>query len=434
MVTPRIFKGTRDFLPDEMVGREKLIDTIKDVFRKYGFLPMETPSMEFMEILAGKYGDDEKLIYKLAYKGGNELALRYDLTVPLSRAMGMNPHLHKPFKRYQIQPVWRADRPQLNQGRYREFYQCDADTIGTTDLLADAEVIALTNDILVKLGFTGYKIRINHRRLLSGLIEYAGFPQGEESNVCRSLDKLLKIGWDGVKTELSDKGYDAACFDRLTYLLNSVTIGQLDSPIFSENENLEIGAAEMREVRTYCRSMGIADENLHFDLTLARGLNYYTGCIYESKLDAAPHIGSLTGGGRYDNLIGTFSKNDIPAVGTTIGLDRIMTAMKQLEMPMGGTTTTEVLVVVFGDDTRADNVKLVSKLRKDGVQAEIFLGSAKMKRQFEYADRKGIPLVAMQGDEEIAAGTVKIKNMQSGDQQHVPLSGLADKVREILAK
>lgn len=437
-ITPRIFKGTRDFLPEEMIPREEIIEKLKIIFQKYGFQPLETPSIEFLDILTGKYGEDEKLIYKLAYKGGNELALRYDLTVPLSRVVAMNPNIGKPFKRYQIQPVWRAEKHQLKQGRFREFYQCDADTVGSDSIFADAEFIIITDEILNELGFKGYIIRINNRKILKGIIEFLGINPKLEGSFLRSLDKLDKIGFDGVNDELLKKGFLRDVIDKINDILqismerNSRDVINLLSEKINSVSSFTEGLDEIKTLFDYIEMTDIKKSNYKFDLYLARGLEYYTGIIYESVIESLPHMGSLTGGGRYDKLIGTFAGRDIPATGTTIGLDRIFTAMKQLNIIPEKKTRTQVLICNFGNEFIKNSLTAASLLRKEGFKTEIYFKDDKLNKQFSHANKDGIPVVVIEGSDEIKEGEISIKNMFDRTQISIPKEQLIEKVREII--
>lgn len=435
VIKPRIFKGTRDFLPEIMIQRERIISVLKKVFMRYGFQPMETPSIEYLEILTGKYGEEgDKLIYPLAYKGGKELALRYDLTVPLSRVIAMNRHMQMPFKRFQIQPVWRADQPQLRQGRYREFYQCDADTVGTTSILADTEIIRLTYDILNELGFKSFVIRINSRKILAGIMEMAGLPDEMEDTICRSLDKLEKIGMKGVHDELKVKGLSEESIDILMKILDakgepSEIISHLSNhPRISQS--VQDALEEIDELFKHINSFGIPSGFYRWDLHLARGLDYYTGPIFESVLKDQQHIGSLTGGGRFDRLVGTFLGNDIPAVGTTIGLDRIFTAMQQMEMLEDKKSGVELLVCRFGKAETEHNIKIAQDLRDAGFAVEIYPETDKLKKQFGFADKRGIPLVVVQGPDEVTENVVTVKNLKTGVQEKVSRSNLREYLRK----
>jgi histidyl-tRNA synthetase len=427
-IKPRIFSGTRDFLPEEMLQREQIIETIKSAFRRYGFLPLETPALEFLDILLGKYGEEgDRMIYRLAYEEGETLALRYDLTVPLSRLVAMyQGQLQFPFKRYQIQPVWRADRPQIRQGRFREFYQCDADTVGSDSMLADAEIIALTSEILNALGFRNFVIRVNHRRILRAITLNAGLRREDEAAVCRCIDKLDKIGLQGVRKEMLDAGFSTAAVERVFKVLELTgepeeLLEQLAS-LLGSSEGAEEGIGRTRELLDYVARLGVKPYNYRFDLYLARGLDYYTGPIFESILPEQPHIGSLTGGGRYDDLIGLYSGIAVPATGTTIGLDRIFEAMGQLGMLSGRKTTTKVLVVNFGGESLQHSLALAGKLRSAGIATEVYFEEARIKKQISYADRKGIPFVAIIGEEEAKSGSVSIKTLASGEQVTLPLA------------
>lgn len=427
-ISPRIFKGTRDYLPEEMLQREEIIGIIKSAFMRYGFLPLETPAMEYLDILLGKYGTEgDQLIYRLAYEGGKTLGLRYDLTVPLSRLVAMyGGQLHLPFKRYQIQPVWRADRPQIRRGRFREFYQCDADTVGTSSVAADAEVVALVADILSSLGFENFMIRINHRKILGAITRFSGLDAAEEPTVCRCIDKLDKVGLDGVRKEMADSGFGKEVIDKIFQVLelegeDQAVLDKLGG-LLDNVEGAETGISETRRLLYLVRDLGVPAERSRLDLYLARGLDYYTGPIYESILPEHPHIGSLTGGGRYDELIGMYSGVDVPATGTTIGLDRIFAAMGQLGMLAERRTSTTVLVVNFGSEMESAALQAAAKLREAGIPTEVYFEGDKLKKQFSYADRKGIPYVAILGEEEVAAGEISIKSMASGKQERLPLT------------
>ena len=422
-IEPRIFKGARDFLPDEMIHREDIIKQMRAVFQKYGFEPIETPAIEYLNVLTGKYGEDaDRLIYKLNYKTGtkDEAALHYDLTVPFSRVIAMHKDLTKPFRRYQIQPVWRADTPQPKQGRFREFYQCDIDAIGSKSMLVDAEIICIVNEILTALGFKGFLIRINNRKLLNSLVSYIGLEDSWTGEICRSIDKLDKVSWQQVADELKTKNVP----DEAIGKLQTVVSGNSGKITMSDAEKLmkgiaigEEGITELNQLFAYLGCMNIPKENFVFDMSLARGLDYYTGPIFETTLPSQPHIGSLTGGGRYDNLISSFSGVDTPAVGTTLGLDRIFSAMQQLGMLSKANTRTKILVTVFSKDTILNSLGLTSSLRNAGINAEIYHEPVKLKSQFSYADKKGIKYIAIIGEDEIKNGQVTIKDMITGEQK-----------------
>ncbi len=434
MTQPRTFRGTRDFLPPELIGRRKIQEIIELTYRRYGFQPLETPAIEYFDVLTGKSDETDKLIYKLEHKG-DALGLRYDLTVPLARVVAQHKQLPRPFKRYQIQPVWRADRPQPRQGRFREFVQCDADIIGTASLLADAEIIALTNEILAKLGFEGFIIRLSSRKLLRGM---ASLICGDEEKVfplCRCIDKLDKIGWDGVQKELAECGFTddvRAKVEKFCGLWDE----NLDwSAAEKVLQNVEIGLEGLKEVReVYERAiqLGVPPERLKPDLTLARGLDYYTGPIYETVLPDKPHIGSLSGGGRYDGLVATFSKENVPATGTTLGLDRIQTAMKELGIFTEVPSETDVLIAQFDEEGLPAVLALATKLRKADFNVEVWYESDRLKKQFTYADRQQIPFVIILGPDERAAGKVTVKSLATGEQKTIPeaeLTALLDSAK-----
>ena len=437
VIEPRVFKGTRDFLPEEMIHRDRIIGIMKSTFETYGFEPLETPSLEYWDILTGKYGEEgEKLIYRLDYKGGHEVALRYDLTVPLSRVIALYPQLPKPFKRYQMQPVWRADKPQLRQGRFREFYQCDVDTVGSDSMLVDAEIIALTHEVLSSLGFETFRIRINNRKVLAGIVEFACGDQSRSADICRYIDKLDKIGVNGVKDELEKCNIPDGSAQKVLKILeisgDSATVLRDMETELSVSEVGLMGVRELREVFDLLQHYGMPQEKYALDLHLARGLDYYTGPIFETVLPDQPHIGSLAGGGRYDKLIGLFSGIDVPATGTTIGLDRIYTAMQQLKMLENVKTKTQVLVTLFDDTTMKQSLSIAQELRNNGLNTDTYSEHHSLKKQFTYANKKGIPYVVILGPDELEKGEISVKDMESGKQKAIPRSSLMSYLKERL--
>ncbi len=447
VIKPSLPKGTRDFLPEQMLRRQFVMNTIRSIFEKYGYEPLETPSIETLEVLSGKYGEEgEQLIFKVLKRGtgiekvGRSIsqftisrlsdivdeALRYDLTVPLCRVVAMYQNeIPLPFKRYQMQPVWRGDKPQ--KGRYREFYQCDADTVGSASMLADAETIALIHEILSTLGFTTFKIRMNNRKILSGIVEYAGVEPARGNDVCIAIDKLEKIGIDGVRKELHEREIpDSAIHKILPILeisgpartiLSDITAFLKDSAIGLEGIN------ELNELIGYLADLGVPPENYVIDLYLARGLTYYTGPIYESVVEQ-PSIGSLTGGGRYDQLVGMFLGTDIPATGTTIGIERIIDVMTELNMFPESRTKTQVLVTIFDETTKKASLSIAKQLRAAGINTEIFFEVGGLKKQFKYANRKGIPFVVILGPDEIQNNLISLKNMSSSEQMNITFEQL----------
>ncbi len=403
-------KGMRDLLPHNMLRRNLVIKKIKKIFEEFGFLPLETPSMERKETLMGKYGDEgSKLIFKVlargeaGKRGETDLALRYDLTVPLARVIAMNPSLNLPFKRYQIQPVWRADRPQ--KGRFREFYQCDVDIVGTDNILAEVECITIVHHALKALGFNDFTIRLNDRKLLRAMVEII---QGEEQeiSILVALDKLDKIGKDGVIQELLKLGLQEEQTQKLFELLEGA---ELEDKAIQEVER------NLKKIRELAIDMGVDETCVQLDRTLARGLDYYTGPVFETVLNDA-NIGSVSGGGRYDGLIGMFSGRDIPAVGVSLGLERLLVILEErgeLQNIIG----TQVWVTIFNSDTQKHSLQVTRKLRESGIKTDMSFKSNKLAKQFKEAHKRNIPNVVVIGPDDVEAGTIQWKNMQSGEQK-----------------
>jgi histidyl-tRNA synthetase len=334
-----------------------------------------------------------------------------------------------PFKRYQIQPVWRADRPQPHQGRFREFYQCDIDAVGSTSMLIDAELVAITYEVLSKLGFKTFLIKINNRKILNGITQYAGLDASLTQEVCRSIDKLDKMPWSEVEKELREKQLPDSGIEKLAYLLNqSLDLESLETELGHIPLAIE-GINETQEMFRYLNLLGVDSNNYTFDLSLARGLDYYTGPIFETKLTDQPHMGSLTGGGRYDGLIGMFTGKEMPSAGTTLGLDRIFTAMQQLNMLPEVKTSTQVLVARFSEATLDACLKLAAALRNQGINTEVYPENAKLKKQFTYADKKAIPFMIIIGEEELANGNVALKNMTNGEQKVLSISDCIEELK-----
>lgn len=404
-------KGFRDFLPQKMIIRNEVIRRLRLVFEKYGFEELQTPSLEYAEVLTGKYGEDaEKLMYLFKDPGGRDVGLRYDLTVPLARVAGTYPELPKPFKRYQIQPAWRAENTQ--KGRYREFYQCDVDTIGSYSPLADAEIIALINESLPLLGFSSYKIRINSRQVLFKLMEEVGIDKDLWLTAIQSLDKLDKKSKEEVEKELEEKRISK---DQVSRLFKAISRAKPDD--------------FLTQVVSCVKKLG-ASYNLVFDPTLARGLDYYTGPIFETVIEK-PKIGSITGGGRYDNLLKILGGPDLPATGTTLGLERICDVIEELNLwPDSQKTTVRVLVTVFSQELLDKSIEVSAKLRSEGINTELFPDpEVKLEKQLKYANQKGIPYVIIIGDEEAQKSVVTLKNMETGEQKTVSV----DKVSSLVA-
>ncbi|MCI5718284.1 MAG: histidine--tRNA ligase [Alistipes sp.] len=439
---PSIPKGTRDFSPAEMMRRTYIFETIKSVFRTYGFAPLETPAMENLSTLLGKYGDEgDKLLFKILNSGDYaagldeeqvrtaskicEKGLRYDLTVPFARYIVQHQgEIVLPFKRYQIQPVWRADRPQ--KGRYREFYQCDVDVIGSRSLLNEVELVEIVERVFRKLGIN-VTLKMNNRKILYGIAEAIGHAD-KMMDITVAIDKLEKIGIDNVRAELSERGLEQEAIDRLQPILelsgtNAEKLNKLRDVISCSETGLR-GIAEMEEIFGYVDALGI-NLPIELDLSLARGLNYYTGAIFEVKaMDYA--IGSICGGGRYDDLTGIFGMPDTSGVGISFGADRIYDVMTGLNLfPEEVDFSTKVLFVNLGDNERMAALRIMRSLRDNGVATEIYPEAAKMKKQMEYANRRSIPYVVIIGSNELENGQATVKNMRTGEQNTVAFDAVA---------
>lgn len=449
---PSIPKGTRDFSPVEMAKRNYIFDTIRSVYALYGFQQIETPAMETLQTLMGKYGEEgDKLLFKVLNSGDylskisdEELAeknslrmaaklcekgLRYDLTVPFARYVVMHrDELQMPFKRYQIQPVWRADRPQ--RGRYREFYQCDADVVGSDSLLNEVELMQIVDTVFTRFGIR-VQIKINNRKILTGIAEVIGAAD-KIVDITVAIDKLDKIGLDNVNKELADNGLSADAIDKLQPIisLSGTNEEKLDTikNVLADSEIGLKGVEEIRFILDTLKVVGLNNE-IQLDLTLARGLNYYTGAIFEVKALDTP-MGSITGGGRYDNLTGIFGMPGISGVGISFGADRIFDVLNTLDLyPKDAVTSTKLLFVNFGDKETAYCLPIVSKARQAGIQVEMYPDAVKMKKQMTYANAKQIAFVAMAGETEIAEGKVMLKNMVTGEQKMVSAEELIEIVK-----
>ena len=449
---PSIAKGTRDFSPIEMAKRNYIFNTIKEVFLLYGFQQIETPAMENLSTLMGKYGEEgDKLLFKILNSGDylksapddllenrdyihlitkiSEKGLRYDLTVPFARYVVMHRNeIQFPFKRYQIQPVWRADRPQ--KGRYREFYQCDADVVGSDSLMNEVELISMIDEVFHRFG-VNITIKVNNRKVLSGIAEIIGEPE-KIVDITVAIDKIDKIGIDNVNAELLEKGLPQSAVDALQPLLSLSGSNEekLDS-LASLLQNSEVGMKGVEELR-YVLSQAQAQQPkacIELDVSLARGLNYYTGTILEVKAQDVV-IGSITGGGRYDNLTGVFGMPGTSGVGISFGADRIYDVLNALDLyPKDTLASTKVLFINFGDKESGVVLQYVMQLRKEGIPAEIYPDVTKMKKQMTYANNKNVEYVAMVGETEIANGTIALKCMESGEQENLTIHQVIQKIQ-----
>lgn len=452
MQKPGIPKGTRDFSPEEMAKRNYIFDTIKSVFKLYGFQQIETPAMENLSTLMGKYGDEgDKLLFKILNSGDflqtanaealaeknsvklinsiSEKGLRYDLTVPFARyVVQHNGELTMPFKRYQIQPVWRADRPQ--KGRYREFYQCDADVVGSDSLLNEAELVQIVDEVFARFG-VNVTLKVNNRKILSGIAEIVG-ELDRLTDITVAIDKLDKIGLDNVNAELREKGVSAEAVEKLQPIIllsgsNEEKLATLRN-VLAESET---GLKGIEEIETILGLLSSANLRLtlEIDLTLARGLNYYTGAIFEVKANDV-EMGSISGGGRYDNLTGVFGLQGLSGVGISFGADRIYDVLNQLDLyPKETVNATKILFVCFGDAEIAYSMPLVKEVRNAGIPAEIYPTPAKMKKQLGYADSKNIKYVAIVGSDEMEQKKVTLKNMENGEQEMLAVSEVIERIK-----
>lgn len=460
---PSLPQGTRDFAAAVVHKRRYILDTIKTVFELHGFAPLETPAMENLETLMGKYGDEgDKLIFKILNNGLNdpknidkakagfenvltgkssaaltERALRYDLTIPFARYIAMNSGaLTLPFKRYQMQPVWRADRPQ--RGRYREFYQCDADVVGSTSLINEVDFVLIYHEVFQNLQLFGYELRINNRKILAALAEACGGAD-KMIDITIAIDKLDKIGIEKVKEELSAKNLSAAQIATIeTYLNiggnNEEKLAAVEA-LFQNSETGKKGIAELEYILKTVREVAplITHHSLIIDLTLARGLNYYTGIIFEAKAPAAVKMGSIGGGGRYDDLTGTFGVPGIAGVGISFGVDRIYDVLEELQLfPATVQQSTQVLFFNLGESESFHAYKLALQVRQAGLSAELFHEATKLDKQFKWAEKKGIPLVVIIGSKEVETATAVIKNIATGVQQSVPIIELTTTLQNAL--
>jgi len=446
---PSIPNGTRDFGPAKMLKRQYILNNIRNVFEKFGFQPLETPAMENLSVLTGKYGEEgDQLLYKILNSGDflskvqpdqlkegsksvtfkiAEKGLRYDLTVPFARFVVMNQNdITFPFRRYQIQPVWRADRPQ--KGRYREFYQCDADVVGTDSLLCEAEIILMINEVMGRFGLTDFTIKLNNRKVLTAIAESIG-AAGKEAALCVAIDKIDKIGAEKVKAELMENGFSSDAVSKLDPIFNisgsnAQKIQELEV-ILLDSEKGKQGISELKKLFELVANFGLADHHVLLDITLARGLSYYTGTILEVKVNNSSISSSISGGGRYDNLTGVFGLEGMSGVGFSFGVDRLYDVIEDLELfPKEVHATTKVLLLNFGQQTLSYSLNILSKLRAASIKSEIYPEDAKIKKQMNYANKKGVPFVLMVGENEIKEGKYQLKNMETGEQSALDFDGI----------
>jgi histidyl-tRNA synthetase len=441
-ITPRTLKGFRDYPPEAMIPRERLIDVARRVYRSYGFSPIDTPALEYLEILAGKGSEEtDKQLYKFQDHGGRDVGLRFDLTVPLARFAAQHiGELGIPFKRYHIATVWRGENPQ--RGRYREFMQCDFDTIGTRSVAADIETTLVIHDLMRAIGFEDFTIRLNNRMVLTGLLEQFGLADRAVA-VLRVLDKLGKIGPEAVVDELiSSAGTTLEQARQIVQLSeitgsNDETLRQVE-PLVSASQTGQEGIAKLREVLAGVTAAGVNELHVRIDVSIARGLDYYTGTIFETYLDKLPTIGSVCSGGRYDNLAALFTAQELPGIGASLGLDRLLAAMEELGMIEKVATPAPVLIPYFDSARLHDYLKLAAVLRAAGIGVEVFPEPKKLGQQLKYADRRGFRVALIAGGNEFAAGMIQVKDLQKAQQHDVPLepdaASVIKAVNEILSE
>lgn len=428
-IEPRTLKGFRDFLPAPMMARERLIEIARRVYRSYGYAPIDTPALEYLEILQGKGGDEsDKQLYQFRDHGDRAVGMRFDLTVPLARfaAQHVGPHegkLPTPFKRYHIATVWRGENTQ--RGRYREFMQCDFDIIGTKSIAADVETVLVVHDLFTALGFDRFTIRVNNRRLLTGLLETLDLAD-RATVILRALDKLAKAGRNAVAAELVDV---AACTQQQTERVlglveltgaSDEVLAELE-PRVADSETAQQGITELRQLFAAVTAAGVSSQRVALDVSIARGLDYYTGTIIETFLDDLPTIGSVCSGGRYDNLAELYTKQELPGIGASLGLDRLLAAMEELGMTADVATPAPVFVPQFTAARLGDYLRLAATLRQAGIGVDVSTEAKKLGAQMKYADRRGFRFALILGEDEFTQGVCKIRDLASGDEHSAPL-------------
>jgi histidyl-tRNA synthetase len=442
LIQPRTLKGFRDYPPALMIPRERLLEKTRQVYRSYGFAPIDTPALEYAEILLGKGGgESDKQLFRFHHHD-DDVALRFDLTVPLARFAAQHiGQLGTPFKRYHLGPVWRAEKPQ--KGRYREFWQCDFDTIGTTSNASDIETALVIHDLMRALGFERFEVCINNRLVLNGLLEEMGLA-GKTAPVLVALDKLAKIGKEAVAAEMAEKaGVSAAQAGRLLTLAemqgDNAEILKVLRADFGGNEKAALGIDRLQQLLDVCRAAGVPDGTLKLDLSIARGLAYYTGTVYETFLLDKPDYGSVCSGGRYDNLAELYTKQKLPGVGASLGLDRLLAAMEELELLPKVATPAPVFVVQFDADRLGDYQRIARSLRAEGIGVEVYPEAKKIGQQLSYAESRGFRVALIAGANEFAKGVWLMKDLAAARVEgyrgvEVPEAGVAEAVRAVLAK
>jgi histidyl-tRNA synthetase len=433
-VQPRILPGFMELLPEDQIAFNRMYDTIRSVYERYGFLPLDTPTIELSEVLLAKAGGEtEKQIYRFD-KGDTDLALRFDLTVPLARYVAQHQQdLVFPFKRYQMSKVFRGERPQ--KGRFREFYQCDIDVIGldSLDIVYDAEMPAIICQVFKELDFGSFTIRLNNRKVLNGFFSELGYAD-KIGDILRTIDKLEKMGKDAVNEELKEFGVAAGDIERILAFIaikgsNDEVLAALKAQNIAD-ERYQAGVSELEAVIGYLRRFGIAEENFRIDLTIARGLDYYTGTVFETMLNDYPSMGSICSGGRYDNLADYYTDQKLPGIGISIGLTRLFYQLKENGLVKSNAgSLARVIVIPMGEDDMNEAIAVAAKVRGEGIPADVYYQQKGMKQKMKYAARLGIPYAAIIGESERASASVMLKNMETGEQEAVPVAELADRIR-----
>lgn len=433
-VQPRILPGFMELLPEDQIAFNRMYDTIRGVYERYGFLPLDTPTIELSEVLLAKAGGEtEKQIYRFD-KGDTDLALRFDLTVPLARYVAQHQQdLAFPFKRYQMSKVFRGERPQ--KGRFREFYQCDIDVIGldSLDIVYDAEMPAVICEVFKELDFGSFTIRLNNRKVLNGFFSELGYAD-KIGDILRTIDKLEKVGREAVTKELTEYGVAAGDVERILAFIaikgsNDEVLKALSEQGIAD-ERYQAGVSELTAVIGYLRRFGVAEENFRIDLTIARGLDYYTGTVFETMLNDYPSMGSICSGGRYDNLADYYTDQKLPGIGISIGLTRLFYQLKENGLvKTGAGSLAKVIVIPMGEDDMNEAISVAAKVRASGIPADVYYQQKGMKQKMKYAAKLGIPYAAIIGESERASASVMLKNMATGEQEAVPVSELADRIR-----
>lgn len=436
-IEPRLLQGFRDFLPARKMQRDWLIDIVKEVYESFGFQPLETPVLEYADVLLGKYGAEaNQLMYRFKDQGDRDVALRYDLTVPFSRVIAQYPELPKPFKRYQVAPVWRGDSPQA--GRYREFYQFDADVAGSSSMVTDAEIVCLIYTVMTKLGIKNFVVRLNNRKILNALTQYANIDNDNIGDVLTIIDKLEKIGPENVFCELTKKDGLNLPKENAEKISSFLKIKGSNDEILTQLKKLlgsiEVGTQginELEEVLFFMETMEVDRVKMIIDTSIARGLTYYTGTVFETQLTDLMEFGSVFSGGRYDTLIGYFTGQDIPAVGASVGVDRLFTAMEKLNLLPESKSTSQVLVTVFPENTQ-DSLRAAKTIRASGIKAEVYLGDkTKLDAQLKYANKLGIPYVVITFPDKVEKDMYIVRKMSDGSQNEISLTNLASELKNL---